>query len=401
MRQAILVAAALVGALAVPATPAHAAATCNGLPVTIFGTAGNDSIIGTPGNDVISADAGNDLVLGLDGNDTVCLGTGDDLFDGGAGDDTMVADAAPDGADTFVGDSGFPDTVTYAARTTPVTVTLDGSANDGAAGERDNIGSDVAQIIGGSGGDVIDASAGKVQTTVFGGPGNDTLTTNFNAVGGAGDDTLKLVNSGSGSLFGNDGDDMLFGGPVRDNLGGGNGNDRIFAGGGEDEVFGGPGDDFLVGDAGNDDLFGEAGNDELIGGLGNDTVDGGDGNDVSDSLVSQDGADFFFGGAGTDTANYSPRQFGVGKTFNVSLDAVADDGEPGEGDNNSTDVENVNGAVGPNVITGNSSANVLRGGQSGDVIRSVDGISGNDTVIGGFGTDFCTVDPGDTKDCEF
>jgi hypothetical protein len=78
-----------------------------------------------------------------------------------------------------------------------------------------------------------------------------------------------------------------------------------------------------------------------------------------------------------------------------------DDGEPGEGDNNWTDVENVNGAVGPNVITGNSSANVLRGGQSGDVIRSVDGISGNDTVIGGFGTDFCTVDPGDTKDCEF
>ncbi|MGW4213844.1 calcium-binding protein [Lentzea sp. NPDC004789] len=400
MRSAVLAAAVLAAAFAVPATPAYAAATtCNGLPVTISGTAGNDSIIGTPGNDVIAAGAGNDVVLGLDGNDTVCLGPGDDLFDGGAGDDTMVADATPDGADTYVGNGGL-DAVTYAARTTPVTVTLDGTANDGAPGEGDNIAADIGGITGGSGNDVIDASAGRVQTFVFGGPGNDTLATNFNAGGGAGDDTLRLVNSGSGSLFGNDGNDTLFGGPVRDNLIGGNGNDKVFAGGGDDELFGGPGDDLLAGEAGNDDLFGEAGNDELIGGLGNDTVDGGDGNDVSDSLVSLDGSDFFFGGNGVDTANYSPRQFGGGRTFTISLDAVADDGEPGEGDNNWTDVENANGAVGPNVITGNSGANVLRGGQSNDVIRAVDGISGNDTVIGGIGTDLCTADPGDTKDCE-
>ncbi|MET9633486.1 calcium-binding protein [Lentzea sp. NPDC006480] len=399
MRPAILAAAVLTAALAVPVLPAYAATTCNGLPVTISGTAGNDSIIGTPGNDVIAAGAGNDLVLGLDGNDTVCLGTGDDLFDGGTGDDTMVADAVADGADTYVGNSGS-DAVTYVARTTAVTVTLDGTANDGAAGERDNIGADVGQIIGGAGNDVLDASAGKVQTFVFGGSGNDTLSTNFDAFGGAGDDTLKLVNSGSGGLVGNDGNDTLFGGPVRDNLTGGNGNDKVFAGGGDDELFGGPGDDLLAGEAGNDDLFGEEGNDELIGGLGNDAANGGDGNDVSDSLVSLDGSDFFFGGAGADTANYSPRQSGAGKTITISLDAVADDGEPGEGDNNWTDVENVNGAVGPNIITGNGNANVLRGGQSNDVIRAVDGISGNDTVIGGFGTDLCTADPGDTKDCE-
>jgi hypothetical protein len=115
--------------------------------------------------------------------------------------------------------------------------------------------------------------------------------------------------------------------------------------------------------------------------------------------VARDGADHFFGGAGIDTANYGPRQSGT-RVLNLSLDGFANDGEPGEGDNLGTDVENVNGGVGPNVITGNGSPNVLRGGQSGDTIRAADGISGNDVVIGGFGFDVCTVDPGDTKDCE-
>ncbi|HKN55348.1 MAG TPA: calcium-binding protein, partial [Amycolatopsis sp.] len=254
---------------------------------------------------------------------------------------------------------------------------------------------------GGSAGDVIDATAATVQTFLSGGPGNDIITGNFNLAGDAGDDTLTLVGGGSGSLFGNDGNDTLNGGPVRDNLSGGNGNDRLLAGAGDDVSFGGPGDDFLDGGAGNDTLFGEDGNDTLIGGLGDDDVIGGNGNDTSSSLVAKDGADSFSGGAGIDLADYSARQFGPGTVLRVSLDGVANDGEPNEGDNMSTDVENVNGAVGANFITGNNAPNVLRGGQSSDTIQAVDGISGNDVVIGGFGTDFCTVDVGDTKDCEF
>ncbi|MFD9700043.1 calcium-binding protein [Lentzea sp. NPDC059081] len=400
MRRTMLTVAALVGALAVPALPAQAATTCNGLAVTISGTAGNDSIIGTAGDDVIAVDAGNDLVLGMGGNDTVCLGAGDDLFDGGTGDDTVVFDAVADGADTVVGDSGF-DSVLYSARTAAVSVTLDGVNNDGATGEHDNIGADIARIVGGAGSDVIDAGAATVQTVVLGGAGDDTLTTTFNAAGEAGDDTVRLLNGGSGSLFGNDGNDKIFGGPVRDDLSGGNGDDKLFGGGGDDTIFAGPGNDLLAGEAGNDVLFGETGADELIGGLGTDSMFGGDGDDTADSLVSLDGNDSFSGGVGADTANYGPRQFGAGRTMTISLDGVADDGEQGEGDNNGTDVENVVGAVGPNVITGNSSPNVLQGGQSGDVIRGADGIMGNDRVIGGFGADVCTADPGDVKDCEF
>ena len=64
------------------------------------------------------------------------------------------------------------------------------------------------------------------------------------------------------------------------------------------------------------------------------------------------------------------------------------------------DVENINGGVSPNIIVGNGGPNVLRGGQGNDSIQGTDGISGNDTVIGGFGFDACTADPGDKKDCE-
>lgn len=399
MRKALLVAAGLVGALLIPAAPANAAVTCNGLPVTRSGDDGNNSIIGTAGNDVIFAGGGNDVVLGLGGNDTVCLGAGDDLFDCGDGNDTMVSEATPDGADTFVANSGL-DAVLYSARTTPVTVTLDDNANDGAAGEHDNIASDVAEVTGGSGNDVLDLSAGPGQTYASGGPGNDVLTARNNVFGGSGDDILRLNGEGSGFLIGDDGNDTLFGGPVRDFLSGGPGNDRLSAGSGDDTLFGGDGNDLLTGEAGDDVLFGEAGNDELIGGLGNDAAIGGDGNDSSGSLVALDGTDTFDGGEGIDTANYSARQFGAGRTFRVSLDSVADDGEQGEGDNNRVDVENVNGAVGANTIIGNSSANVLRGGQSDDNIRAVDGISGNDTVIGGPGFDRCDVDLGDIKNCE-
>jgi Ca2+-binding RTX toxin-like protein len=84
----------------------------------------------------------------------------------------------------------------------------------------------------------------------------------------------------------------------------------------------------------------------------------------------------------------------------LSLDSNASDGEPGEGDNLGADVENVLGGTGRNVIVGNSLANVLTGGQSNDTIGGADGISGNDRVIGSFGTDLCASDPGDFEDCE-
>src|SRR5262245_24794612 len=74
---ALLISAGAAQANINPFVPAaQAAETCNGLAVTITGTAGNDMISGTAGNDVISAGPGTDVVRASSGADTVCLGPG-------------------------------------------------------------------------------------------------------------------------------------------------------------------------------------------------------------------------------------------------------------------------------------------------------------------------------------
>jgi Ca2+-binding RTX toxin-like protein len=377
---------------------AVAAATCNGLAVTITGTSGPDTIMGTSGDDVIAARAGNDVVFGLGGNDTVCLGAGNDRFDGGPGADTFVAGAASDGSDTISGDGS--DTANYSARTTPVNVSLDGVANDGATGEHDNISN--SGVVGGSAADtLIDPSATRLRLS--GGPGDDTLSGNFLS-GDAGNDSLThLSNDTSGLLFGGDGNDRLTdkGSARRSFLSGGKGNDTILGGSGGDNLFGDDGDDLVAGGSGDDGVTGGAGNDRLIGGFGNDEAIGGDGDDTFIATVEQDGSDHFAGGAGTDTADYSARNnLASGTVLSLSLDGIRDDGEPGEGDLLDTDVENVKGGTGPNFISGDSDANTLQGGQSPDSILGADGIAGNDMIIGGgVSHDFCTFDPGDRVNC--
>lgn len=390
--------AAPAGAATTTPVRALAAATCNGLPVTITGTNGRDTIMGTSGDDVIAARAGNDVVFGLGGNDTVCLGAGNDRFDGGAGADTFVADAAPDGSDTIIGDGS--DTANYSARTTPVNVSLDGVANDGAAGEHDNISN--SGVVGGSGADTL-SDPSTTRHLLSGGPGNDTLSGNFLSGDTGNDNLTHLANDASGLLVGGDGNDTLTdnGSAPRSFLNAGNGDDTILAGSGGDNLLGGAGDDLMIGGNGDDSLSGDAGNDRLFAGFGNDEASGGDGNDTFFASVEQDGSDHFAGGAGTDTADYSARNNLESEALlSLSLDGIRNDGEPGEGDLLDTDVENVKGGTGPNFISGNSNANTLQGGQSPDTILGADGIAGNDVIIGGgLSHDFCTSDPGDSVNC--
>ena len=70
---------------------------------TITGTAGDDKLIGTPGNDVICGLGGNDNISGGGGDDVIYGDAGDDRVDGGAGADTLYGD---DGADRVDGGDG-------------------------------------------------------------------------------------------------------------------------------------------------------------------------------------------------------------------------------------------------------------------------------------------------------
>jgi hypothetical protein len=147
-------------------------------------------------------------------------GAGDDALRGGAGDDTLLGEDQAGGAnsgndtldggpgnDTLRGGDGI-DTATYAGRTTQVTVTLDDRADDGSAGERDNVRSDVENAIAGASDDTLVGSA--TANVLTGGPGNDRLTGAGGAdtlVGGSGDDVIDAADGNADTIICGDGND--------------------------------------------------------------------------------------------------------------------------------------------------------------------------------------------------
>jgi Trypsin/RTX calcium-binding nonapeptide repeat (4 copies) len=193
-------------------------ARCNGLDATIVGqgaiagTPGDDVIVGSAGNDSIDAGAGNDTICALGGNDSITGGAGADLERGGVGNDTFRQLAVADGADVLIGESGT-DTVSYAARTAPLSVSLNGLADDGLAGEADNVTATVENVTGGSSRDEITGSG--VNNRLSGGGGDDVLR------GGLGNDSL-VGGAGADRLFGDDGNDAL---NLVDGVGGNDGGD--------------------------------------------------------------------------------------------------------------------------------------------------------------------------------
>jgi Ca2+-binding RTX toxin-like protein len=168
---------------------------------SIFGSDGADTINGGPGNDTVDGAGDRDTVDGGAGEDTVHGGDGDDTLLGGSGDDTFPS-VAGDGADAIDGGEGGQDVADYAARTVPLSLSLNGVADDGAAGEGDNL-LGIETILGGTTDDTITGDAFTNYLT--GNAGNDAID------GGDGFDVLR----------GGDGNDTLIGrdaGFVRDDV---------------------------------------------------------------------------------------------------------------------------------------------------------------------------------------
>jgi Ca2+-binding RTX toxin-like protein len=167
---------------------------------TIAGGDGSDFLVASGGSDSADGGAGQDQIQGGLGNDTLLGGDGDDaLSDGGFG-------ATETGGNDDVDGQGGTDLASY-QRQADVSVSLDGRANDGIAGEADNV---------------------KVED-VFAGSGNDTLTGNDEEnllSGGAGDDRLLGFGAGDG-LIGGSGDDLHDGGTGRDTAQCGAGHDTV------------------------------------------------------------------------------------------------------------------------------------------------------------------------------
>lgn len=79
------------------------AATCRGVPVTIAGTAGNDTIAGTGTRDVVATFAGDDTIVSFAGRDLICSGRGDDYVRAGSAADRVLGAA---GTDRLIGRGG-------------------------------------------------------------------------------------------------------------------------------------------------------------------------------------------------------------------------------------------------------------------------------------------------------
>jgi RTX calcium-binding nonapeptide repeat (4 copies) len=155
---------------------------------TVFGGDGNDTLRGGAGADALSGDDGDDALYGEGGGDTLVGGAGadtafggddGDLLSGGDGADSLSGESGDDtltggvGAEVLSGGDGV-DTVSYEGLAVPVRVSLDGTADDGAAGEGDDARPDLENIVGGDANDVLTGNAAA--NSIAGGPGNDTIT---------------------------------------------------------------------------------------------------------------------------------------------------------------------------------------------------------------------------------
>lgn len=178
------------------------------IPMDVFASTGDDTVIGGNGRDNLGGEDGNDLLIGGNNDDSLFGGTGADELVGANGDDSCVGGS---GNDVIFGNRGND--------------TLLG--NDGNDTLRGDVGTDV--LSGNSGADKLYGEAGD--DTLDGGGGRDAL------FGGVGND----------SIFGGNGDDLIKGDDGDDTLRGGRDADTIYSGLGNDDAEGDDGLDFVDG----------------------------------------------------------------------------------------------------------------------------------------------------------
>ncbi|MBL8914555.1 MAG: calcium-binding protein [Archangium sp.] len=322
--------------------------------VTVYGGLGDDTLTGGNGNDVLYGDLGNDTLSG--GNSA----TDGDAYNGGGGTDT----------------------VTYAARSAAVTVTVGAAANDGESGETDDVKIDCEIVRGGSGADTFTGTTGD--QTFYGGAGNDTFVMGLLASTGAGNDSvygeagtdtvtyaarLEAVTVTMDLNVANDGNATA---SETDNV--------------HDDI-----ENFIcptaavvctvTGNALDNSITGGAGGDVLAGGAGDDTFVMG-----ANGTIGA-GADTCSGGAGIDTVSFAS----FGAVIDVIMDGTA---STTMSKVINTDVENLTcPTASACTVTGNASANRIVGSSAADTITSAGGddfietSGGNDTVDCGDGSD--------------
>ena len=342
---------------------------------TVDGGAGDDTLLGSNGADVLMGGGGNDFIDGQQGADTLIGGSGNDTIQWDPGDGSDVVEGQ-DGADTLQFNGANIGEI------------FDVSAN----GSRVRFTRNIANI-------VMDI-AGVETLNVRALGGADVLT--VNDLTGTG---LKKVNANLAAFDGN-GDAaadavVLNGTPGADKIKLSSTDSSATATGlaaavtvtGADAL----GDRFTVAALGGDDVFDPSG-------LGATPIqfvaDGGEGTEKV-TINGTDAAEVF-----TATANGTSARFDRVSPTAMNFDVMNVESvvvKMGAGDDSFSAVGNlaaltaitVEGGLGNDTILGSNGADVLNGGAGNDFI---DGQQGNDTILLGADDDTFQWDPGDGSD---
>jgi Ca2+-binding RTX toxin-like protein len=250
------------------------------------------------------------------------------------------------------------------------------------------------KIFGDEGNDDLDGGDDKDFLEGF--TGNDTLR------GGAGDDTLLDLTDGNDSIIGGAGNDILAGGPGNDFQQGDSGDDLLLDGAlfvysieiqtTDPKVIG-----YSEG-GGNDTMLGGAGNDTLNGGAGNDDLDGGDNDDLIVDVQSQ------FRVTRQNGANDDLLEKFHTRFVNGAVEVLKNPVTTGEHSRRTV----VTTAIGrPDLAGAIANQNdTLRGGSGNDTLAggsgadSLDGQGGNDVVIGSLLADEHTIASARVRDVD-
>ncbi|WP_218463706.1 peroxidase family protein [Maritimibacter sp. DP1N21-5] len=387
---------------------------------TVSGSNGADIVIGDNGGDTFDAGGGNDIVFAGGGDDTIEWSAGSNSNDGR---DYVDGGAEGSSGDTFVvnGNSTAENFVIYSRLEadaagiaglrpeTEIVVTRNGAViaelvdieeirvNTGWGADNVTVVGDFSPtqlnyntitINDDDGGDEVDISAlTSGHRIVFNTDTNGNVTGDVrpqDVVNRSGtpsdgdaegsDDSEAEAPQGDGAS--STGGSVGLAGPDFDDLGaprvGGNEADVLVGGDEADLVIAGGGDDVVLGGGGDDMVFGDAGDDRVLGGDGDDWVVDGEG----------DGSDYYWGGKGSDTLDYS------GHTGDVDVDlgsGIMGHGQVTVGTEHDVifGFENVATGSGDDTITANSAVNVMDGGDGDNVFvfRSATHADG-DQIVG-------------------
>lgn len=270
----------------------------------ILGTTGDDTLIGTPLDDVLTSFGGTDYLSGGDGMDTYALSqrTG--------GSKVTIADTGQDGAiDTITGGRGLYGSASFGYQSwataerigDDLVITLPGKPGGFRKPGYGVLAIEVIDQYAGSAVEYLemggvfyrlaDSFLGTIENDIIAGTSRRDIIKSY-----AGNDFIDAGGGNDRILSGN-GDDTVFAGEGRNFIKTGGGNDLVFSGTGNDTIITGPGNDRVDAGNGNNKVVTGAGNDQVATGDGDDLIRGGSGDDVIDA---GDGNNTVYGGSGND-----------------------------------------------------------------------------------------------------